>query len=630
MAKVFHILMSPEEGKAAITSQLKKIMWTESKDISDASGYVSYEDVYSLEDVPPFDRSEVDGYAVNHESVVGSEEDDPVEIDVVGEIEIGKKPKLEIGKGETAYISTGSMIPRGADSVVMVEYTSRRGSVVKVYRSVAPGENIAHAGSDFFVSEPLIRKGMVVSPEGIALLASSGIRRLLVNGKLSIGIFSTGNELVEPGNRIKTGEIYDSNAYYFKAILERTGFAQCDVLGKIPDNRSRMERFIRRYTGKFEVLISSGSTSAGFHDLLYRVIEDIGGKMLFHGISIKPGKPTFAAAFENCLFLGMPGFPLSAASVMNYIIVPALRNAYGQGEEETGLVSLPFRINSEKGKDHILPAILGRSGRAYPIFGESGSISRLAYADGFVVIKSTKNFYERDERVPFFPLKSAKRDVLFIGSNDPLMERVLFDSAKSPTIINAGSWGGVQAIRLGEADVSGVHLLRDGEYNTFLAEEEDVKKWVLVRGFSRTQGFVSRDGTSSFSQMMKNNLIFVNRNKGSGTRDLIEDEIETELGRDFSKESIRGYFWEAKSHAAVANAVKQGRGDVGVSIQFYATILKLKFHKIRDENYDILMQKDFYRSTDGRSLISKLRQSPRYSREFPGYRFPKDIGKLLF
>lgn len=628
MAKIFHILVTADRAREIITSEIVKLIRPEERDISRAAGCVAYEDIFSSIDVPPFDRSEVDGYAVDHESVLDSEEDSPVVLRVIGEVEIGKASKGEVGKGEAMYISTGAMIPRGADSVVMVEFTSRRGDRLKVFRAVSPGENIAHAGSDFFMNEYLVRKRTLLGPEKISLLASSGIGKATVCSKLKVGVFSTGNELVSPGKGLKDGEIYDSNAYYFKAVLEGSGFSECDLLGTLPDDRPSMLSFIKKNLGHYDILVSSGSTSAGFHDLLYQVVQELGGHMLFHGIAIKPGKPTFAATFKKSLFIGMPGFPLSAASVLKYIMMPSIMSAYLQAKEETTKIPIPFRINAEKGKDQIIPAIIGRGGRAYPIYGESGSISRLSYADGFIVIGSGKNYYEKDEKVPYFPISSLKRDALFIGSNDPLIERILFESFDSPTIINVGSWGGVEAVKLGEADLGGIHLLKDGMYNTFLLRENG-RIFIILRGFSRSQGMISRDGTSTFSDILRKKLIFVNRNRGSGTRDLIDSEIEREMGPDFPKERIRGYFWEAKSHVAVAKAVEQKRGDVGISIELYAKTLGLKFHKLRDENYDIIMNYDFYRSSKGKMFVSKLRGSRKFSTEFPGYTFPENIGEPL-
>jgi molybdenum cofactor synthesis domain-containing protein len=628
-AKIFHLLVSPDEAKQLLRERFGDVIKQKTEEIQNASGMIAAEDVFSTEDIPPFDRSEVDGYAVNHQSVVGADEDSPKKLRIVGEIEIGKQSNLEIGIGEAAYIPTGSVIPRGADSVVMVEHTSTDDGTATIYRSVNAGENIAHAGSDFFVGEVLVRKGRIITPEMVALLASSGIGKIKVMERLSVGIISTGNELISPGNPIRVGQIFDSNSYYFKAALERTGLAVCSILGTLKDDEKSMEMFIKKNLGKFNILISSGSTSAGFHDLLYRVIGNLGGRMEFHGISIKPGKPTFLASLGKGIILGMPGFPLSAASVLKYIVVPSIQSAFGQLDEEMSSVKVPFRINSERGKDLVLPAIKGRSGRAYPIFGESGSISRLAHADGFVVLKSERNFYDENDEVLYFPLHNNKRDLLFIGSNDPLIERVISDSSNSPVLINAGSWGGVEAIRMGEADVSGIHLLKKGEYNSFLLKEDKKRNYIMVRGFSRTQGFVSRDGTSSFLEIIAKDLIFVNRNKGSGTRDLIDSEIDKELGQKFQRENIRGYFWEAKSHAAVAKAVQQGRADAGISIEFYAKKLNLAFNKIRDENYDILMRTEFYDSYAGKRFLEVLRKSTRFRKDFPGYKFPGNIGEII-
>lgn len=629
LAKAFHLLLTPAEAQKVLSDQIRRLVKTEIRDISEALGYISAEDAYSGEDIPPFDRSEVDGYAVNHQSMIGSEEDRPTQLNLVGEVEIGKPPTLEIRLGEAAYIATGAMLPRGADAVVMVEYTSRIKCRIKVYKSLSPGENIAHAGSDFFAAETLSRKGSEVVPETVALLASSGVKEIKVAKKLNIGIISTGDELVKPGKPLNLGQVYDSNAYYFKSVFESTGLASCTLLGMLNDDEKQTRAFIEGALNKYDILISSGSTSAGFHDLLYRVIEVLGGKMLFHGISMKPGKPTFLASFPNTLFIGMPGFPLSAASVLRYIVIPSLKEAIFVNKQEEELVSPAFRINAERGKETVLPAIIGRSGRAYPIFGESGSISRLVYADGFMILPSTRNFYDRKDRIPFFRISSGVRDLLFIGSNDPLLERVVFGTSRSPTIINAGSWGGVDAVRMGEADVAGIHLVKGNEYNTFLMNEELKNRSVLLRGFSRVQGFISRNGISSFKTVNENNLIFANRNKGSGTRDLIDSQIGKELGKDFKRDKLRGYFWEAKSHAAVAKAVKQGRADTGISIEFYAIILGLEFHKIQEENYDILMQKDFYSSKIGKKFIYELKHISDHSKEFPGYLFPENSGDII-
>ncbi len=571
----------------------------------------------------------MDGYAIDWESSAGAEEDSPVKLKIVGEVKVGSRPGITVGKGEAAYISTGAMIPRGADSVIMVEYTSRSGSTVDVYRSVAPGENIAHAGSDFFYGEVLANRMKRVTPEHIALFASTGIDKVKMLRKLKIGIFSTGDELMTPGNSLNEGMIFDSNSYFFKGVLESIGQLQVEILGKIEDDEDKTIRFLQKNLEAFDVLISSGSTSAGFHDLLYRVTEKLGGHIVFHGISIKPGKPTFLARFRNSLLIGMPGFPLSAAAVLYYLVVPAFQEALSMDRKRLVPVKLAFRINSEKGKDTIIPAIIGRSGRAYPILGESGSFSRVVYADGLLVIPGSRNFYDRDERVKFLRLKNEKRDLLCIGSNDPFLERILFDSSSNPTIVNAGSWGGVKAMEMGEADVAGIHLLRDEEYNRFVMSGDLRENAVLIRGFSRVQGIISTTGVSSMKEIVDRDLLFVNRNAGSGTRDLIDFYLESELGKEFRKERIRGYFWEARSHAAVARSVKQHRADAGVSIEFYSKLFSLDFKPLREEDYDILASKDFLRTATGRRFVDRLKNSSRYLSDFPGYHLDPRTGEII-
>ncbi|MEM4089200.1 MAG: molybdopterin biosynthesis protein [Thermoplasmatales archaeon] len=627
--KVFHQLVEPDVARKMIREEIRRLLKTENRRIDQSFGYISEEDLFARMDVPPFDRSEVDGYAVYHSSVEEAEEDSPIELEVIGEINVGERPLIEIKRGVAAYISTGSMIPRGADSVVMVEDTKRYGNRVKIYRAARPGENIAHSGSDFFTGEVLSSKGARISPEAISLLASSGISNISVKSKLKVGIISTGNEVVEPGLDLAEGSIYDSNSYFFKAALEDTALMNCDFLGIIPDDYEEMRSRISRYISEYDVVISSGSTSAGFHDLLYRIIEDLGGKMKFHGIAMKPGKPTFLASFDKSAFLGMPGFPLSSASVLRYVVIPAIKEAYGLKGGANRRVRLPFRMNTERGKITVMPAIIGRNGNAYPVFGESGSISRLYYADGFIVLSSRKTFYERGDRIEFFDFGKARGEILFIGSNDPLIERVLYGSSKLPKIINSGSWGGVEAMKVGLADVSGVHLVKDGTYNRFLITEGLENNFFLVRGFSRSQGLISLQGIKSFREIVESNLLFVNRNKGSGTRDLIDSEISRELGANFEREKIRGYLWEAKSHAAVALAVAQRRADVGVSIEFYSEKLGLRFKKIREEDYDLLVSRRFMSTTSGKRFMASLKNSRKYEREFAGYSIPENVGEII-
>jgi len=629
MTKIFHRLVTPDEARDIISSLIRKKISSIRIPIKYATNQIVSEDVYSEIDIPPFDRSEVDGYAVIHSSLEGAEEDNPVTLKLKGEIEIGKRYEIEILPGETLYIPTGAILPRGADSIAMVENTSRDGDYIRFYRSVSPGENISHAGSDFSFGEVLAHPGTLIDPEVIALLSAAGKTEISVFKKIKVAVFSSGNEIKEPGEYLNDGEIYDVNSHYFVSALNNTGLVEAEFVGIIRDDKDIAVRTIEPLLLNYDVIMSSGSTSAGFHDMLYEVVDSLDGKMLFHGISIKPGKPTFVAEVKGSAFIGMPGFPLSSASVLNYIVIPGITKAYNTENFLIKKMKIPFRINGERGKDYLIPGIISRNNRVYPIFGDSGSISRMVYSDGIMVLSKDRNFYEENEEVDFFTMKKREKDVLCIGSNDPLLERILFRTFRQPAIVNAGSMGGVEAMRIGESDIGGIHLMKDGIYNKFVMDENMKKNAVLIRGFSREQGFVSQNGISSFREIVDGNMLFVNRNRGSGTRDLIESLIKEELGGDFKAEKIRGYFWEAKSHGAVSRAVKQGRADVGISIKYYASMLELKFHKIKDENYDILISKNFYDSEHGRLFISNLKDIKELEDHFPGYIIGDDIGRRM-
>jgi len=629
MTKIFHRLVSAGEARDIISSLISKRISSTRLQVKYSINQIISEDIYSEIDIPPFDRSEVDGYAVIHSSLEGADEDSPVTLKLKGEIEIGKRYDIEILPGETVYIPTGGILPRGADSIAMVENTSRDGNFIKFYRSVSPGENISHAGSDFSFGEVLAHPGTLVDPEIVALLSAAGKSEINVYRKIKVAVFSSGNEIKEPGESLNDGEIYDVNSPYFISALNNTGILNADFVGIVRDDKDLAIKTIEPLLQNYDIVMSSGSTSAGFHDMLYEVVDSLGGEMLFHGISIKPGKPTFLAEVKGSLFIGMPGFPLSSASVLNYIVIPGITKAYKIDNFKLKKMKIPFRINSEKGKDYLIPAIVSRNNRVYPIFGDSGSISRMVYSDGIMVLSKDRNFYEENEEVDFFTMKRREKDVLCIGSNDPLLERVLFKTFRYPAIINAGSQGAVEAMRIGESDMGGIHLMKDGEYNKFVMDDCLKKNSILLRGFSREQGFVSQKGIRSFKEIVDDDLLFVNRNKGSGTRDLIDSLIKDELGDDFRKENIRGYFWEAKSHGAVSRAVKQGRADVGISIKYYASVLNLKFYKIKDENYDILVSKNFYDSEQGRLFISNLKNIKELMYHFPGYIVGDDIGNRI-
>ncbi len=624
--KVFHKLVSVGEARGIISGEISRIVKEAYIDIDQSTGMICSRDVFSGYDIPPFDRSEVDGYAVMHQDVETANEDNEIRLRIAGKIMAGDSNVYELKKGEAIYISTGALIPRGADAVVMVEDTRERDNYVDIYRSVYPGENISFAGTDFSIGDLIINRGTVLTPEKIAIAAASGTDKVHAFLPLKIGIFSTGNEVRKPGENLENGQIFDTNGHYFLSAFSGMKYTDAEYLGIVRDDEDLMASFVRSIAGKYDIIMASGSTSAGFYDLLYRVVENNGGKILFHGINMKPGKPAFFASMDKSVFLGMPGFPLSSAVVLRYIVMPAINSALFSEPEKSTKKRIPFRINAEKAQDSILPAIVARNGLAYPVPGNSGSISRMLHADGLVVIPGTIRYADRGEEVEFIPFGSPESGIISIGSSDPLMERIIYATDKNAKVISTGSWGGISAMKDGESDISGIHILKSGIYNVPVIDDDLKSKSYLIRGFRRRRGFLSRIGADSFDSIIKDGLIFVNRNRGSGTRDLIEEMIGK---RDDIRREMRGYMWETNTEAGVARAIEQKRADAGISLEYYAIKLGLKYVNIKEENYDILVSKVFYDSEMGREFIKNLKNAKSYEKEFPGYVIPDDAGEVI-
>jgi len=654
MAKIFHRLVTPEEALKMVEKEVGELkpLGVEDVTVYEAVGRVLAEDVFSPIDSPPFDRSEVDGYAVTARSLYGAEEDNPVLLRVIGRSTVGVMPSVEVREGEGVEIDTGAPLPRGADSVVMVEYTRRRGKLVEVFRSVVPGENVAQVGSDIVIGDVVLRRGTMITPREVAVLASIGRNRIKVYRRVTVGIISTGNELVAPGRPLKPGKIYDSNSYAIYSMVKEVGGLPT-ILGIVRDRYEEMVRLIERGLELFDVVITSGGTSAGPGDLVYRVVEKLdGGKLIVHGLRMKPGKPTLIGIAKGKLMFGLPGFPVSAMMAFQVVVKPILMRLMGATEEVYSTLSakLPMRIEGARGRRRYVPvSLVEASGeyRAYPLLGSSGSITTLSMADGFIVVPENVQFLEEGEMVTvtLFSQSIRPADLVYIGSHCPAVE-LLFELMGRPhvKIINVGSTAGWKAAIRGEADVAGTHLLDEdtGLYNTpFLKRFGGAEKVILVRGYSRLQGLLvakgNPKGIRGFEDLLREDVRMVNRVKGSGTRVLIDSKLrelarKTGLHFDELTARIKGYEYEAKTHSAVAAAVAQGRADVGVSLMYYAKLYNLDFVPVGEEIFDFVMPKDRLEKPAIKKMIATLKSEKfkaELEQKLPGYKAFKESGEII-
>ncbi len=629
MRKIFHRLVDVSEALGIINKYYElKPRGIEEIDLEHAYRRVLAEDIYAPIDHPPFDRSRVDGYGVKSNDLEGVDELNPVQLRVKGYIGPGYKPEIEIGEGEAVEIATGAMIPRGVDSVVMVEYTERKGDIVTIYRSSVPGENISTTGSDISMGDLVIPRGTLITENIIGLLAGLGVREVKVYSVPSIAVYSVGDEIVSPYNGLVEGKVYDVNGYLVTSSLRALGL-DTSYKGILPDDEEIIYHEFKKALEKHDILITSGGTSAGHGDIVYRVFDKLGEPgIIIHGLKIKPGKPTVFAVVDDKLLIGLPGFPLSCYMIFNMLVKPVMYRLLGLTETRVEKIKaiVPYRIKKQLGKTWIMPVALVKTSKgytAYPVSMDSGSISPLINSDGYMVLPSNKDLVLENSVVDVELFRELNNipELNIIGSNDYLLYRFIRNAGLlyRARIISIGSSGGWKAVSRGEADIAPTHLLDEETltYNTPFLDKYGLRgKAVLIRGYDRLIGIIVAKNNpkkiESVRDFLRDDVVIVNRTKGSGTRvylDYLLKKIAVEENIDFYKlvSMITGYYYEVKTHTAVATAVKQGRADAGLGLGVVAELYGLDFIPLTWEHYDFLILRDRLGKEDVSRFISCLR-----------------------
>lgn len=407
MTRVFRKLISVDRAKRVLAKNLRlKPAGTELIPLSEAYNRVVAKDVSSPLNIPPFNRSTVDGYAVRAADTFGADEDRAVSLKPVGKVNVGEKPQAKILQGTTAEIVTGAPIPSGADAVVMLEHTSRKDDSALVYQPVVLGENVMKSGSDIRKGEVVLKKGAVLSPFEIGVLAAVGFASVEVYRRPRVAIFSTGAEVVEPGERLVEGKIFDINAHALSASVAQLG-AEPLNMGIVQDESDKMQATLKKALGMADVVITSGGVSVGPTDIIPKVLDKLGKPgVIVYGIAIRPGKPTTVAIIDGKPVFSLPGHPASALLIFYIFVKPILLEMGGRKEEPPMKVKAVTseRLFPARGRRTYITVTLkrGRSGRivASPVpTGLSGAITTLAKADGFTVLHESQQFVDKGQRV---------------------------------------------------------------------------------------------------------------------------------------------------------------------------------------------------------------------------------------
>jgi molybdenum cofactor synthesis domain-containing protein len=388
-----------DEALATILESVRPLERTERVALRTASGRVVASPPVAALDVPPFDRAAMDGYAVRAEDTFGAGRYDPKILRVAEKVYTGQMPTKAVTAGACVEIATGAPMPAGADAVVMVEETERVPGTddVRILTPVYPRQHVGRRAADIATGQPVLAAGDVLTPSRIGALAAVGAGDVDVYAKPRLAILSTGNEIVEPGTPLAPGQIYDINRFTLSSIIEAHGGVPVP-LPTAPDTLDALSAAIDAALAE-DVLVFSGGSSVGERDLILDALIKR-GEVLFHGVAVKPGKPTVFGLVDGKPVLGMPGYPTSCLSNGYMLLVPMLRRMARLPEYRPQIVRVPLarRIVSTT-RRHQFYTLSIQDGRAVPAFKASGDITSMSRADGYIEIPASTDIVEAGELV---------------------------------------------------------------------------------------------------------------------------------------------------------------------------------------------------------------------------------------
>ncbi|GAB6879921.1 molybdopterin biosynthesis protein [Halorubrum gandharaense] len=655
--KEFRDLAEPEAAHEAIAS-LDLAPEPERVPLTEARGRVLAERVDATMDVPGFDRASMDGYAVRARDTFGADEADPVELEHVGHVHAGATPEVTVEEGTCAEISTGAVMPDGADAVVMVERTDEvRESAtagetvdhdpadddpnrIAIRTSVAPGDHVMAAGADIAAGARALGPGTRLTPREIGLLSALGVDEVPVKGRPKVGIVSTGDELVRPGEPLdpSRGEIYDVNSTTIAAGVAEAG-GDPVLYPHAGDDYEEMERLLRTAAEECDLVLSSGSTSASAVDVIYRVIEER-GDLLLHGVAVKPGKPMLVGRLDKgeggeSAYVGLPGYPVSALTIFRTFVAPKIRSAAGQPEPRTATVDGRMAIGERygEGRLRLMPVGLldlgdGTAAESpagdsdlplvYPVDKGSGATTSLVEADGVVAVDPDTDYLDAGEEVTvqLFSPDVRPPTLLGAGEDDPAINRLL-DRLSAPRYLPVGSREGLRRLRDGVPDVA----------VTAGPVERDVER-VTLGGFEREWGLVVPEGNPAgvewLDDLVDADLRFVNRPTDAGLRRSLDEAFdalaaEREATRTELTGAVNGYELTVRAFESPARKVAAGEADVGLGLRATAEKLDCGFVSLGTQPVRVHAAPDRVERDAVRELDAALDDLAVVLGDLPGY-----------
>ena len=603
------------EAKAELLTAFDLPRQTEIIPTVDSLGRVSAEPIFAKVSMPFYHASAMDGIAVNAENTYEAHEKNP----------------LQLTKGEQfVYVDTGNAIPPEFNAVIMIEYVHVIDDhTIEIIEPATPWQHIRPIGEDITQEEMLFLQGHSLRPADLGVLLAGQITEVAVTKKPVVTIIPTGNELVSADTDLASGRIIEFNGTVFSGFIKDWG-GQPILHDIVKDDPEKIKAALLAAVETSDIVVINAGSSAGSKDYTVHILAEL-GTVFTHGVATRPGKPVILGKINNKIVVGVPGYPVSAYFALEWFVRPLICK-YLQIPEPTRQkleVTLGRRIVSTMGAEDFVRMNIGYvNGQfvANPLTRNAGVTMSYVRADGILVVPSDLLGYEQGDIVEIELLKSVeeiKNALLFSGSHDltiDLLSAHLKREHTDMTIVSShiGSMAGLMAIRKGEAHVAGIHLLdpETNEYNLSYVKKILAKQKVVLLPFlKRTQGWMVPKGNpneiGNVKDIANNQVSFVNRQKGAGTR-ILFDMLLDEAG--LTPEEITGYDREMFSHLSVAAEVNGDSNSAGLGIFPAAKIMNLDFIPVADESYDLLMSQAFFESEQGKWLINVI-QSESFKQE---------------
>jgi putative molybdopterin biosynthesis protein len=578
--------------------------------VGEALGRITAEPVWARLSSPHYHAAAMDGAAVRAEDTTGASETAPV--------------RLALGRQAT-WVDTGDPLPPGADAVVMVEHVQLIGDDrIELMAPVAPWQHVRAMGEDMVATELVLPRGRALTPVDLGAIAACGHTTVVVRRRPAVAVLPTGSELVEPGTTLRPGDVIDFNSLMLCGQLREWG-AEPVRYPITPDDHGQLRDRVEAALARHDVVVINAGSSAGSEDFTARVVAGL-GTLHVHGVAIRPGHPLILGVAQGKPILGLPGYPVSTVLTAELFLRPLVFALLGAAPPERPRTTavLTRKVVSPMGEDEYLRVKLGRVGDrivATPLARGAGVIMSLVRADGLVRIPRLSEGVHAGTAVEvelLRPPEDIEHTIVAIGSHDLTLDLLSSRlAARRPgaslSSSNVGSLGGLLALQRREAHLAGSHLLDDatGEYNLShvrrLLPDRPVVVMTLVH---RDQGLLLPRGNpkriASLDDLGRPDVLFVNRQKGAGTRVLLDFQLRQ---RGLDPRRIRGYEREEFTHLAVAAAVLSGAADVGLGILAAARALDLDFIPLLKERYDLVIPREHYASDRLAPLLEIVRSA---------------------